>query len=148
MASDNEMARLATEVMRNCQFKDGEARNAMERMLKMQEGRFQNTDCWLDRQGRTYNVEPFGHEKFAEKYLASEFDMRDIQDWEKKGFSLSFENTLSKRGWARFTTTSRQWVYDPSVRLTKSQLETIYQLGGRISRYEGYPFMYEEYERV
>lgn len=117
------------------------------------------TDCWLDPYGVVYDVPRMGgHEDVAMEILKDEFPMENrttplregplgIDTWDERGFRDTFENTLSERGWARYTTTMDIWAYNPDRRLTRAQLEKIYELGGRISRYTGYPFDYEEYER-
>lgn len=116
------------------------------------------TDCWMDPYGQVYQVPPFGHDDWAREYLKDEFPMENkttpLQDgplgiatWEERGFCDSFENTLSMRGWVRYSTVMNQWAYNPDIRLTKAQLNSIWEWGGRIARYTGYPFDYEEYER-
>ena len=107
-------------------------------------------DCWLDPYGNVYYVEPFGQEAFAREQLSSEFPMENettplregplgIDTWEERGFCGSFDETLMRRGWVRYTTTSEQWAYgrgwggwDRYPRPTRAQRDRMYELTGEI----------------
>lgn len=99
-------------------------------------------DCWMDPYGRIYYVEPFKHDDAAQEILKDEFPMDghghiDFEEWETRGFCDSFQETLAKRGWIRFSTTIDRWscehifgYEDEYPRPTKAQIDRMYELTG------------------
>ena len=107
-------------------------------------------DCWLDPYGNVYYVEPFGHSRFAQEQLSDEFPMENettplregplgIDTWDERGFCGSFEETLMRRGWIRYSTTTDQWCYgrdwdgwEVYPRPTSAQRNKMFDLTGEI----------------
>ena len=99
-------------------------------------------DCWLDPYGQIYYCKAFGHDDAAQEILKDEFPMdgnRPIhfEDWEERGFSHSFTETLEKRGWIQFTTTIDRWSCEHTIgyednypRPTKAQIDKMYEMTG------------------
>ena len=94
------------------------------------------TDCWMDPYGNVYYVEPFKHSDFAEKELLRGLpegsDWRDIPDLDR-----SYDDTLQKRGWVRFTTTIDRWSCEHTIdyekmfpRPTRAQIDKMWELTG------------------
>lgn len=68
------------------------------------------TDCWLDPQGNVYYVEPFQHDEWATEYLQNEFPRDNVRSWvDSPDFHVSYNETLQRRGWLRYTTTIDRW---------------------------------------
>ena len=96
------------------------------------------TDCWMDPYGNVYEVPEFGHDQFATDYLQKEFPLDDLRSWcESPNFYGSYQETLEKRGWIRFTTTLDRWSCEHSIgfedrypRPTRAQIDKMYELTG------------------
>ncbi len=107
-------------------------------------------DCWLDPYGNVYYVEPFAHNDFAQEQLKDEFPMENkttplregplgIDTWDERGFCGSFEETLMRRGWIRYSTATNQWCYgrdwggwERYPRPTSAQRDRMFDLTGEI----------------
>lgn len=97
-------------------------------------------DCWLDPYGQVYEVPPFGHNDFAERFLHDEFPIENFREWyDNPDFHISYEETLQRRGWVRYTTTLRRWTCEHCIdfeehypRPTRAQQDAMYELTGFI----------------
>ena len=95
-------------------------------------------DCWLDPYGNVYYVESFKHNDFAEQQLQDEFPADDPQSWaDDPNFFGSYQETLERRGWVRFTTTMNRWSCEHCIdfemrypRPTKAQMDKMFDLTG------------------
>lgn len=99
-------------------------------------------DCWMDPYGNIYIVPPFGHDDWAQDWLQDEFPMEGntpigYETWEERGFDSSFDRTLQKRGWIRFTTTLNRWSCEHTIdyedrcpKPTQAQIDKMYEVTG------------------
>lgn len=99
-------------------------------------------DCWLSPYGEVYYVDSFKHDDAAQEILKDEFPMKgnrpiDFEMWEESGFCRSFQETLEKRGWVRFSTTIDRWSCEHVIgyeenypKPTFEQIEKMYELTG------------------
>ena len=102
------------------------------------EARPEINDCWLDPYGTRYEVPPFGHNQFAEDYLQKEYPIDRCNDWgDDPNFFGSYEETLQKRGWVRYTSTIHRWTCENCSdfeehypRPTRIQRDVMYELTG------------------
>lgn len=94
------------------------------------------TDCWMDPQGNVFYVEPFRHSDFAEQEL-----MRGLPEgstWtDIPDLVRSYDDTLQRRGWVRYTTTINRWncehctdYLDYYPEPTTAQIIRMYELTG------------------
>ena len=68
------------------------------------------TDCWLDPYGNIYECPRFGHGNVAEEILQDEFPINDFRSWaDNPNFHMSYDETLQRRGWVRFSSTVNRW---------------------------------------
>lgn len=103
-------------------------------------GQEEMTDCWLDPYGNVYYVQPFQHGQFAEDMLQDEYPIDRCNDWANDpNFYGSYEETLQRRGWIRYTNTIHRWTCENCSdfeehypRPTKAQQDMMYELTGFI----------------
>ena len=95
-------------------------------------------DCWMDPYGNVYYVEPFQHNYFAEQQLQDEFPIDNLQSWaDDPNFFGSYQETLERRGWIRFTTTMNRWSCEHCIYFeehypspTSIQIDRMWELTG------------------
>ena len=91
--------------------------------------------------GVVYECPPFGHDNVAQMILGDEFPIEKTKEWldraEELGFYVSYEETLQRRGWVRFSTTINRWSCEHCIdfedhypRPTRAQIDRMWELTG------------------